>query len=58
MKMVPYADSITLDPHKAGYIPFAAGTILYRNQYLKDQINFNAPYMFDGKSPSMSIYGI
>lgn len=57
-KMVPHSDSITLDPHKAGYVPFGAGGLLYRNQYLKNQLNFSAPYMFDGKSPNMSIYGL
>ena len=58
LKMVSLSDSITVDPHKVGYAPLGAGSLLYRNQYLKNQLNFSAPVIFDGKSPNMSIFGM
>jgi glutamate/tyrosine decarboxylase-like PLP-dependent enzyme len=43
---VGMADSVTLDPHKLGYVPYAAGTILVKNRrdyYFKSYEN--APYI-------------
>lgn len=40
-------DSITVDPHKAGYIPYGAGSIILRNGFLKDLVAETAPYCLD-----------
>lgn len=41
------ADSVTVDPHKAGYIPYGAGSIVIKHGYLKDLVAENAPYCLD-----------
>lgn len=38
-------DSITIDPHKLGYIPYPAGSILFKNNMAKELITFEAPYL-------------
>lgn len=40
-------DSVTVDPHKAGYIPYGAGSIVIKHGYLKDLVAENAPYCLD-----------
>lgn len=42
---VNQADSVTIDPHKFGYIPYPAGAILVRNYHLRDAISYAAPYL-------------
>jgi len=53
------ADSITVDPHKSGYIPYPAGALCYRNSALRDLVTFSAPVVFHGDAePTVGIYGI
>ncbi len=40
-------DSITIDPHKLGYIPYAAGAFVARNREVVDFIAQAAAYVFD-----------
>ncbi|MEG3839046.1 pyridoxal-dependent decarboxylase [Microcoleus sp. herbarium14] len=52
-------DSITVDPHKAGYIPYPAGALCYRNSAMRSLVTFAAPYIFHGEAePTVGIYGI
>lgn len=44
------ADSITIDPHKLGYIPYAAGAVCYRNALTKLILNQSAPYIGEDHS--------
>ncbi len=44
---LPRADSITVDPHKLGYIPYAAGAFVARNREVVDFITQEAAYVFD-----------
>lgn len=54
-----YADSITVDPHKSGYIPYPAGALCYRNSAMRDLVTFSAPVIFHGETePTVGIYGI
>ena len=39
------SDSITIDPHKMGYIPYPAGSILFANTRSKDFISYNPSYL-------------
>lgn len=56
---LPEADSITVDPHKAGYIPYPAGSICYRNSAMRDLISLKAPVIFHSASePTVGIYGV
>lgn len=53
------ADSITVDPHKSGYIPYPAGALCYRNSAMRDMVTFKAPYIVHGDAePTVGIYGL
>ena len=45
LKAVPLADSITLDPHKLGYVPYASGVFLCRAREDYTRVAFGAPYV-------------
>lgn len=44
---LPEVDSITVDPHKLGYVPYAAGAFVCRNREVIDFIAQEASYVFD-----------
>jgi glutamate/tyrosine decarboxylase-like PLP-dependent enzyme len=50
------ASSVTIDPHKLGYIPYACGAILVPSEENDRVSSFAAPYLHTGKgrSPSWS----
>jgi hypothetical protein len=53
------ADTITVDPHKAGFIPYPAGALCYRNGAMRDLIAFTAPVVYHGgMDPTTGVYGI
>lgn len=53
------ADTITVDPHKAGYIPYPAGALCYRNSAMRDLLTFEAPYIIhDEAEPKVGVYGV
>jgi glutamate/tyrosine decarboxylase-like PLP-dependent enzyme len=39
------ADSVTIDPHKWGYVPYPAGAVLFRDHQVRDAIAYAAPYL-------------
>ncbi len=41
-------DSITIDPHKLGYIPYPAGAVCFRSNLVKPITRQEAPYLEDG----------
>jgi glutamate/tyrosine decarboxylase-like PLP-dependent enzyme len=52
-------DSITIDPHKSGYIPYPAGALCYRNSAMRDLVTYSAPVLFHGDAePTIGIYGV
>lgn len=57
---LPLADSITIDPHKAGYIPYPAGGLCYRNKSQRNLVAFTAPYVAhdEGVDQSVGFYGV
>lgn len=42
-----HVDSITVDPHKLGYVPFGCGAYVARNRGMTDFISQKAAYVFD-----------
>ena len=53
------ADTITVDPHKSGYIPYPAGTLCYRDKRMIYLVAHTAPVVFhDAGAPSVGVYGI
>jgi glutamate/tyrosine decarboxylase-like PLP-dependent enzyme len=53
------ADTITVDPHKAGFVPYPAGCLCYRDGRMTDLVSIKSPVVFhDGKAPTVGVYGI
>lgn len=52
------ADSITVDPHKAGYIPYPAGSLVYRDGRMRHLVTWGSPYLSQGSADNISIYGV
>lgn len=42
---ISHSDSITIDPHKMGYIPYPAGSILFRDTRVKEFISYLPSYL-------------
>ncbi len=54
-----HADTITVDPHKSGYVPYPAGALCYRNRDMIFLIALTSPVVFhDGEAPTVGVYGI
>lgn len=45
IKAISKTDSITIDPHKMGYIPYPAGSILFSDTRMKDFISYEPAYL-------------
>ena len=43
---VHHADSVTIDPHKLGYVPYPCGAVVFRREEVKELIATEAPYIF------------
>jgi glutamate/tyrosine decarboxylase-like PLP-dependent enzyme len=52
------ADSITVDPHKAGYVPYPAGSLVYRDGRMRYLVTWSSPYLSQGSSENIGIYGV
>lgn len=52
------ADTITVDPHKAGFVPYPAGSLCYRDGRLRSLITFNASYIHSAEGLNMGIFGL
>ena len=53
------ADSATIDPHKAGYVPYPAGGLCYRNALMRNIVAFTAPVVYHGGvDPTVGVYGV
>lgn len=58
-KVFAQADSITVDPHKSGYIPYPAGGLCYRNAAMRNLVSFTAPVVYHGGvDPTVGVYGV
>jgi|GEM_PF-195697 len=56
--LLQMADTLTVDPHKAGFIPYPAGSLCYRNGFMRYFITFNAAYIHSDKNLNMGIFGL
>lgn len=56
-KAMPQADSITVDPHKLGYIPYAAGAIVAGDRRIIDIISYFAAYVFEKNDDNPMLLG-
>lgn len=56
LKHLGCCDSITVDPHKWGYVPYPAGSLCYRNGRMINLVTFGAPYIqSDAESQALSM---
>ncbi|WP_440603626.1 tyrosine decarboxylase [Bacillus sp. GB_SG_008] len=46
-KAMMHAETITIDPHKMGYIPYSAGGIVVKDIRMRDVISYFATYVFE-----------
>lgn len=47
LKALEEVDSITVDPHKMGYVPYTAGGIVIKDKRMRNAISYFASYVFD-----------
>jgi glutamate/tyrosine decarboxylase-like PLP-dependent enzyme len=45
LNQIQHADSITIDPHKLGYVPYPAGVICFRDKFTVLHSHQTAPYI-------------
>lgn len=58
-EVLKHADSITVDPHKAGYIPYPAGGLCYRDAAMRNLVAFTTPVVYHGGiDPTVGVYGV
>lgn len=62
-KALRLADSVTIDPHKMGYIQYPAGAVLYRNGEIRRLTTFTGAYIGGMGSvqpgePTVGIFGL
>ena len=53
--MIRQADSVTIDPHKAAYVPYPAGALCYRDGRMRFLITWTSPYISRGATTATSI---
>ncbi|KAF9780383.1 hypothetical protein IL306_000266 [Fusarium sp. DS 682] len=58
IKAMAGADSITVDPHKAGYIPYPAGSLVYRDGRMRHLVTWSGPYLSQGSAENIGVYGV
>jgi glutamate/tyrosine decarboxylase-like PLP-dependent enzyme len=53
------SDSITIDPHKSGYIPYPAGGLCYKDGRMRFLLTWAAPVLQQSDTgDSIGIYGV
>ena len=56
---LPEADTITVDPHKGGYVPYPAGALCYRNANVRNAISLRAPVIYHSQTETtVGVYGV
>lgn len=59
LRQLKFADSITIDPHKAGYVPYPAGALCYQDERMRYLLTWTAPYLHQGsEGESIGVYGV
>ncbi|HEX2717219.1 MAG TPA: pyridoxal-dependent decarboxylase [Gemmatimonadaceae bacterium] len=51
------ADSVTIDPHKLGFVPYPAGSISFRDRRVRELVAVEAPYLFHDEGNDASFIG-
>ncbi|MCI8340033.1 MAG: tyrosine decarboxylase [Eggerthellaceae bacterium] len=56
-KAIATADSVTIDPHKMGYVPYSVGGIAIRKQAMRNIISYYASYVFEKSVKAPDLLG-
>ena len=56
-RAMPQTDSITVDPHKMGYVPYAAGAIVAADRRIIELISYFAAYVFEESDDNPMLLG-
>jgi glutamate/tyrosine decarboxylase-like PLP-dependent enzyme len=51
------ADSVTIDPHKLGFVPYPAGSISFRDRRVRALVAIDAPYLFHDETQDTALIG-
>src|SRR5690606_39351223 len=52
-----HTDSVTIDPHKLGFVPYPAGAVSFRDPRVRDLVAADAPYVFHPGAPETQFIG-
>ncbi|MCB1560249.1 MAG: pyridoxal-dependent decarboxylase [Xanthomonadales bacterium] len=52
-RALPEADTVTVDPHKLGYLPFGTGAFVARDRRMTRLVGQRPPYLFDEANPAL-----
>lgn len=58
LEALQHTDSITVDPHKAGYIPYPSGSLVYRDGRMRHLVTWSSPYLSQGSAENIGVYGV
>ncbi|TDL20030.1 PLP-dependent transferase [Rickenella mellea] len=59
LRHLRFCDSVTVDPHKSGYIQYPAGGLLYRDERMRHLVTWTSPVIFSSsEEESIGTYGI
>ncbi|KAK7053227.1 hypothetical protein VNI00_003850 [Paramarasmius palmivorus] len=58
LRSLRFSDSLTVDPHKSGYIQYPAGGLLYRDERMRYLVTWTSPIVNRSGEESMGVYGI
>jgi glutamate/tyrosine decarboxylase-like PLP-dependent enzyme len=60
LRHIRFADSVTIDPHKSGYVPYPAGALCYRDGRSRFLLTWNSPVIgtVEDGATRMGVYGI
>jgi len=50
-------DSIVIDPHKLGYVPYPAGAIIFKDSRMREHITYEAPYLKEKEDVRQTFLG-
>ncbi|MCY9514890.1 tyrosine decarboxylase [Paenibacillus apiarius] len=56
-KAMSQVETITIDPHKMGYIPYSAGAIVIKDSRMRDAISYFATYVFEKNADIPALLG-
>ncbi|KAJ3785409.1 pyridoxal phosphate-dependent transferase [Lentinula aff. detonsa] len=53
-----HCDSITVDPHKSGYLQYPAGGLLYRDERMRYLVTWTSPIVYRNDLQSIGVFGV